>query len=696
MRFDIIETLANPFDCLEEVARDMKKQVPQEIENRAKELRDELNYHIYRYYVLDDPVISDAEYDELFRELLELEEKHPELVVPESPTQRVGPPPAEGFKPVRHRARMLSLGDAFGEEELEAFGKRVAKSLNLGVDEIDYVCELKMDGAAVALTYEGGIFTVGATRGDGEVGEDITPNLRTIPTVPLKLMLEEPPEVMEVIGEVYMPKDSFERLNRKRLEEGSPPFANPRNAAAGSLRQLDPAVTAKRNLSLFVFGIPYSTGEIPPTHWEILEALRKAGFKTNPNSEMVRGIAEASEYCKRWQKERSSLPYEIDGVVVKVNDVNYQRLLGETSKSPRWAIAYKFPPEEKTTRVVDIKVGVGRTGTLTPVAVLEPVVVAGSTITHATLHNEDEVKRKDVRIGDVVLVHKAGDVIPEIVKVITDARKGDERLFTMPKRCPVCGAEVVREEDEAATKCTNIACPAQTFERIIHFASRGAMDIDGMGEVTVRELLDRGFIKDVADIFYLEPRHLYELPGFKEKSVQNLMAAIEAAKDRPLHKLLFGLGIRHVGSHMARVIAANFHSIDDLIEAREEDFLKIEGVGPKVAESIYSFFHQEENLKVIEKLKKAGVKTAEKTAEEKHAPLRGKTFVFTGALEGFTREEASEIVESLGGKASNSVSSKTDYLVVGEDPGGTKLARARELGIKILDEDEFKAMIGRK
>ncbi|MDD5448246.1 MAG: NAD-dependent DNA ligase LigA [Actinomycetota bacterium] len=674
----------------------MGKQVPQEIESRAKKLKDELNYHVYRYYVLDDPVISDAEYDELFRELLELEEKYPELVTPDSPTQRVGPPPAEGFKPVRHRAKMLSLGDAFGEGELEAFGKRVAKSLGLGVDEIDYVCELKMDGAAVALTYENGIFTVGATRGDGEVGEDITPNLRTIPTVPLKLMLEEPPEVMEVVGEVYMPKDSFERLNRERLEEGSPPFANPRNAAAGSLRQLVPAVTAKRNLSLFVFGILYSTAEIPPTHWEILQTLGKAGFKTNPNSKVVRGIAEASEYCKRWQKDRSSLPYEIDGVVVKVNEVTYQRALGETSKSPRWAIAYKFPPEEKTTRVVDIKVGVGRTGTLTPVAVLEPVVVAGSTITHATLHNEDEVKRKDVRIGDVVLVHKAGDVIPEIVKVITDARKGDERPFTMPKKCPVCGAEVVREEDEVATRCTNIACPAQTFERIIHFASRGAMDIDGMGEVTVRELLDRGFINDVADIFYLEPRHLYELPGFKEKSVQNLMAAIEAAKDRPLHKLLFGLGIRHVGSHMARVIAANFHSIDDLIEAREEDLLEIEGVGPKVAESIYSFFHQEENLKVIEKLKKAGVRTSEKMLEEKNVPLKGKTFVFTGALEDFTREEASEIVESLGGKASNSVSSRTDYVVAGKDPGGTKLAKARELGIKIIDEDEFKAIIGRR
>ncbi len=671
-----------------------KKVIPASVKAEARKLREELNYHTYRYYSLDDPVISDAEYDELYRKLLDIEEEYPLLVTADSPTRRVGPPPAEGFTPVRHRGRMLSLDNAFNADELKAFAERVGRGLGGRSSSVEYVCELKMDGVAVALTYEDGVFTKGATRGDGEVGEDITPNLRTVPAVPLKLLSDKPPTLIEVIGEVFMPEASFQNLNKERLEKGEPVFANPRNAAAGSLRQLNPAVTASRSLSMVTFGVAFSTGEIPQHHSEELDYLRELGFRLGEHNAGYPTIEEAADYCLTWQEKRRELEYEIDGVVVKVDSRVQQAALGATSKSPRWAIAFKFPPEEKTTRVERILVSVGRTGVLTPVAVMEPVFVGGSTVTHATLHNEDEVKRKDVRVGDTVIVRKAGDVIPEIVKVVTDKRPRGASHFEMPARCPVCNSKVEREEGEAATRCVNIACPAQTFGRIAHFAGRGAMDIDGLGEVTISLLLEKGFIADVGDIFFVTREHLNQLPGFKDKSVENLMNAIDAARDRPFWRLLYGLGIRHVGAHMAQVLAKEFPSVDAISSASEEQLIAVEGVGPSIAESVTFFFDQQENLSVVEKLRKAGVRMADEARViRRGGPLEKKTFVLTGALEGFTREEASEIIEELGGRVTSSVSKKTDYVLAGEEPG-SKLDKARELGVQVIDEAEFKRITG--
>lgn len=659
----------------------------------AERLRRELNYHIHRYYALDNPVISDAEYDEMYRSLVELEERYPGLATPDSPTRRVGSPPAAGFAPVRHRGRMLSLDNAFNEGELRAFADRVARGLGPAAGEAGFVCELKMDGVAVALVYERGVFTRGATRGDGEVGEDITPNIRAIPAVPLRLMVEDPPETLEAVGEIFMPEHSFQALNRDRLEKGEPPFANPRNAAAGSLRQINPAVTATRNLSMVTFSIAWSSEPPPGSQWEVLELLGKYGFRMGEHTSRVSNIEEAAAYCAEWQGRRRSLSYEIDGVVVKVDSLAQQAVLGATSKNPRWAVAYKFPPEEKSTRVEEIVVSVGRTGALTPVSVLEAVFVGGSTVTHATLHNEDEARRKDVRVGDTVIVRKAGDVIPEIVKVVSEKRPPGTEPFQMPRNCPACHSEVVRQEGEAVTRCTNIACPAQTFGRILHFASRGALDIDGLGEVTVSMLLDRGFIRDVGDIFYLSREQLLELPGFKDKSVDNLTRAIDEARGRPLARLVYGLGIRHVGGTVARLLTAEFPSIDALMGAGEGELLAVEGVGPRIAESVVFFFGRDENRAVIEKLRAAGVSMAGEAPPEEEGPLRGKTFVMTGALGGFTREQASEIIEKLGGRVSGSVSRNTDYVVVGADPG-SKLRKARDIGVKVIDEAEFKRLMG--
>lgn len=668
------------------------KDIPESIKAEAEKLRKELNHHIYLYYSLDDPVVADAEYDQMYRRLVELETDFPGLITPDSPTQRVGPPPVAGFAAVRHRGRMLSLDNAFNVDELKAFSDRVSRGLGGRASTVEYVCELKMDGVAVALTYEDGLLTQGATRGDGETGEDITPNLRTVPAVPLKLLGDSPPELIEVIGEVYMPEASFQNLNKERLDKGEPMFANPRNAAAGSLRQLNPAVTASRNLSMVTFGVAYSTGAIPAHHSDELKYLRELGFRLGEHNAKYPTIEEAAECCLAWQEKRRDLDYEIDGVVIKVDSRTQQAALGATSKSPRWAIAYKFPPEEKTTKVEDILVSVGRTGVLTPVAVMEPVFVGGSTVTHATLHNEDEVKRKDVRVGDTVIVRKAGDVIPEIVKVITDKRSGKKPPFEMPARCPVCNSKVEREEGEAATRCVNIACPAQTFGRIAHFAGRGAMDIDGLGKVTISMLLDRGDICDVGDIFYITREQLFELPGFKEKSVDNLMNAIDTARDRPFWRLLYGLGVRHVGAHIAQVLAKEFPSIDAISAARGEDLLAVEGVGPSIGESVTFFFDQQENQRVIVKLRKAGVRMADEARTRREGgPLEGKTIVLTGALTDFTREEASDIIEELGGRVTSSVSKKTDYVLAGEEPG-SKLDKALELGVEVIDEAEFKRM----
>jgi len=660
------------------------------IKQRIQELRDLINYHNYRYYVLDSPEISDAEYDELVRELVQLEEKHPELITPDSPTQRVGAPPAEAFTPVRHRAKMLSLADAFSFEELSAFFDRIKRELP--GEEFNFVCEPKIDGAAIALSYENGRYVRGATRGDGEVGEDITLNIKTIRSIPLQLRLPSPPPELEIRGEAYLSKEQFEDLNRERGEQGLPLFANPRNAAAGSLRQLDPKMTAARSLDAIFHGIGYIRGVDLKTHWETLQFLKEAGLKITPQAALTKTPDDVFAFCDEWQKKRDTLPFEIDGVVIKVNSLDQQTRLGATSKAPRWAIAYKFPAEQKTTRLIDIQVNVGRTGALTPTAILEPVRVAGSTISRATLHNEDEIRRKDVRIGDYVIVQKAGDVIPEIVAPIPSRRTGKEKFFQMPAYCPVCRAKVIRPEGEAVARCTGIACPAQAYEHILHFASRGAMDIEGLGSVVAAELLEKGMIKDVADIYYLTKDELLKIEHFAEKAAENLFNAIQASKDRPLSKLLFALGIRHVGAHIADVLARYFPSIDQLKNASYEQLLEIEEIGPKIAESIVVFFEQKKNLEVLEKLRQAGVKMKEVRRVQVPQKFAGLTFVLTGALSSFSREEAKEKIEQYGGRVSSSVSKKTDYVIVGEEPG-SKYDKAKELGVKILNEEEFKKML---
>lgn len=679
----------------EDLKRKVASYSKEEAEKRIEELRRLVEYHNYRYYVLDSPEISDAEYDALYRELELLEERFPELITPDSPTQRVGAPPKEGFKPVRHHRRLLSLQDVFDFEELQDWYRRISRML--GQKSFSFVCELKLDGAAVAIVYENGRLVRGATRGDGEVGEDVTPNVKTIRNVPLRLLLDSPPPLIEVRGEAYMSKEEFKKINDERADKGEPLFANPRNAAAGSLRQLDPRITHKRKLMFAAHGFNYGEGISFKTHLEALEWMKSAGIPIVPVYKHCKDIDEVKEFCSEWQEKRHDLDFEIDGVVIKVNELELHEVLGETSKAPRWAVAYKFPPEEKVTKLLDIIVSVGRTGALTPVAVLEPVFVAGSTISRATLHNEDEIRRKDIRIGDYVIVHKAGDVIPEIVAPVPSRRTGEERVFKMPDSCPVCGSQVVRLPGEVAYYCTGgISCPAQVFNHILHWASRPAMDIDGLGEVVVRELMKRQKVKTVADIYYLTVEDFLELPLFALKKAQKLSNAIQDSKNRPLHRLIFAMGIRHVGQYTARILAERYGSIDELMKATEEELLEIRDIGPKIARSISTFFRQPHNLEVLEKLKKAGVNFGTKE-EREEAPkvFEGLTFVFTGALDTLTREQAKEIVERLGGHASSSVSRKTDYVVVGKDPG-SKYRKAVELGVKIISEEDFLKMAGLK
>jgi DNA ligase (NAD+) len=654
---------------------------------RAEQLRRELNYHAYRYYVLDDPVVSDEEYDRMMRELQEIEEKFPELVTPDSPTRRVGAPPAEAFRPVEHRARMMSLDNVFDEEELRAFLRRVEGQ----VGKTDYVCELKIDGAGVALTYRDGVFVQGATRGDGVTGEDVTANLKTIRSLPLRLLGEEEVPFLEIRGEVYMPREAFLELNRQREEEGQPPFANPRNAAAGSLRQLDPAVTASRKLDLICYEIGYVEGVSFSTHEEVLRRIASWGFRASEHWRKAETPEEILDFCREWAGKREELEYEVDGAVVKVNSLHLRDRLGATSKAPRWAVAYKFPAEEKTTRLLDIQVNVGRTGALTPTAVLEPVFVGGSTVSRATLHNEDEIRRKGIKIGDIVLVHKAGDVIPEIIKPIVELRDGSEREFVMPDRCPACGGKVYRPAGEVVARCVNVDCPARLFESILHFASRGAMDIEGLGPATIKELMDKGYVRSVEDIYFLTADQLYTLTNFKDKSVSNLLGAIEESKRRPLSRLLFALGIRHVGAHIAEVLARRFRTMDRLAEASLEELESIEEIGPTIAESVKAFFDEPRNRQLIERLKEAGVNMEE---EEEAGPrdLEGLTFVLTGALSSMTRDEARAAIERRGGRVSSSVSRRTDYVVAGTDPG-SKLVKARELGVKVIGEEEFLSML---
>ena len=669
--------------------------VPKEIRERVQRLRKEIEYHNYRYYVLNDPVISDPEYDALMRELEELERQYPELITPNSPTQRVGAPPLEEFGTVEHTIPMLSLANAFNEEEVLEFDRRVKRFLGTDQD-VEYTAEPKMDGVAVEVVYERGELVVGSTRGDGYRGEDITQNIRTIRTIPLFLMEDEEPvpERLAVRGEVYMEIEDFKRLNREREERGEAPFANPRNAAAGSLRQLDPSITARRPLNIFFYGIGEVVGREFESQWEVLQTLPKWGLRVNPLVELCPDIQRAVQYYRRILDLKDELPYEMDGVVLKVNSFELQRRLGEVSRSPRWAVAFKFPAEEATTRVLDIVVQVGRTGVLTPVALLEPVQVGGVEVKRATLHNMDEIERKDVRVGDTVLVHRAGEVIPEIIKVMKEKRTGKERKFQMPDRCPVCGSQVVRFPGEVAYRCIGISCPAQLKGRIRHFASRRAMDIDGLGEKLIDQLVEKGLVKDLADIYYLRKEQLVDLERMAEKSAQNLLDAIEKSKDTTLARFLYALGIRHVGEHLAQVLAEHLGSLERFFTVDRDELLQIPEVGPEVAESVVRFFKDEGNRRVIEKMLRAGVRVEEPTeAAEVARPLEGKVFVFTGALEGITREDAKRLVEQLGGRTASSVSRRVDYVVVGKDPG-SKYDRARELGLTIIDEEEFKRLVG--
>jgi DNA ligase (NAD+) len=661
----------------------------------TNELKEELNKHNYYYYIKDAPIISDADYDRLMKNLQILEGKFPELITDDSPTQRIGATLEGGFKTVEHGEKMLSLQDAFDYDELKDFLERVYKDLGLSEDEVEFVCELKIDGSAVALVYEDGRFASGATRGDGIIGEDITQNLRTIKTLPLKLLkLSNPiPPRLEVRGEVYLAKDEFEKINIQREEEGLATFANPRNAAAGSLRQIDPKMTAQRKLNIFLYGAATNPNLNIDNQFELLSFLVNVGLRVNPNIRKATGFEQIKEYIENWRDRRRDLQYETDGIVIKVNKFALQQRLGQTSKNPRWAAAFKYPPEQQTTKVLDIIINVGRTGTLTPVAVLQPVRISGSTVSHATLHNEDELKRKDVRIGDWVLVHKAGEIIPEIIMSIKERRNGTEREFKMPARCPVCGSDVERPAGEVAIRCTSLACPAQQFERIVHFASKGAMDIDGLGPAVVEKLLDKKIIKDSADIYYLKYEDITTVENFKEKSTKNLLAAIDASKSKPLARLLFAMGIRFVGSHIADVLSSNYENLDDLIQASFEDLSKIYEIGPRIAGSITTFFKQDQNLKIIEKLKAAKVNFGSEIKNiSKKAAFAGKIFVLTGKLSSITRDEAKEIIEKFGGRVVTSVSKNTDMVLVGEDPG-SKLDDAQKYKIKTISEEDFKKMI---
>jgi DNA ligase (NAD+) len=660
---------------------------------RVEELRDQLNHHSYRYHVLDDPEVSDAEYDELMRELVRLEDAFPELITPDSPTQRVGGAPIDLFAPVTHRARMLSLDNAFSREELEAWAARVERAV--GTD-VAYTCEQKIDGVACALTYERGVLVQAATRGDGVTGEDITANVRTIRGIPGRLLMKAPPPVIEVRGEIYLPVKAFEELNGRLLEAEQRPFANPRNAAAGSLRQKDPKVTASRPLRLWVHSFGYAEGVRFVSHRGFLEWAREASLPVAPTVERVDDLAGAIAYIERWERDRHSVDWEIDGVVIKVDSVAQQQELGTTGRAPRWAIAYKFPPEERTTQLKAIDVHTGRTGKVTPFAVLEPVFVSGVTVTYATLHNEDEVRRKDVRKGDHVIVRRAGDVIPEIVgPVLTKRRKGARR-WKMPATCPSCGTPLVRREGEADWRCPNKrGCPDQGLEWLFHFAGRGAMDIEHLGYKTVMLLLERGLIEDPADIYALDAQKLATLPGFKERSIANLLSQIEASKDRPLWRLLVGLNIRHVGEHVAQVLAAAFHSIDALAAATEDEIDAVPEIGPEIAATVREWFDEEENVALIEKLRAAGVRLADEVvADDGPKPLEGQTIVLTGGLETLSREEAIEAAKVAGARVASSVSKKTSFVVAGDSPG-SKYDRAVTLGVEILDEDAFLRRLGR-
>ena len=667
----------------------MAKSVEKEIEK----LRAEIRHHEHRYYVLSDPEISDFEFDQLMRRLQELEAQHPELVTPDSPTQRVGGQPAEEFPKVRHSVPMLSLDNTYSVEELRDFDRRVRELA--GRENVEYVAELKLDGLSMALTYEDGALAHGVTRGDGTTGEDVTANVRTIRSVPLrvetkKLEAIDSPRRFEVRGEVIMTLKSFEETNARREAAGEPKFANPRNAAAGSMRQLDPRIVAERKLDMFLYFLTVNGRPPLAEHEKNLAVLARLGFKVNPHRRLCKSFDELLAYIQEWESRRDSLDYEIDGIVVKVNDARLWEELGTTAKSPRWAVAFKYPARQATTIVKDIRPQVGRTGTLTPVADLEPVDVGGVTVSHATLHNMDEIERLGVKIGDTVLIQRAGEVIPQVVKVMKSASDGRE--FKMPKKCPVCGGDVHRSEGEVAYRCVNAACPARLKESLLHFAGRRAKNIDGLGDKLVDQLVDKGIVRDVADLYSLSQVQLAELERMGEKSAQNLVAEIENSKKADLARLIFALGIRFVGERTGQLLAEHFGSLDKLARASEEELLQVEEVGPRVSEAIREFFGEKRNRAVIEKLRKAGLQFEQKIVRKAEGKLAGRQFVLTGTLPTYSRDEAKRLIEEAGGRVTGSVSTKTDYVVAGSDPG-SKLDKARALGVKTINEAELVKLI---
>jgi len=665
----------------------------QQARERIAQLRDQINYHNYRYYVLDDPVISDQEYDELFAELQKLEEQFPELVTPDSPTQRVGAPPREELGTVQHSLPMLSLQSIYEEAELRSFDETVRRETG---QQPLYVAEPKYDGVAIELVYRNGVLQTASTRGDGLVGEDVTDNIRTIKSVPLHLIQTEGapaiPSLLEVRGEVYMPIAAFTKLNREREAAGQSLFANPRNAAAGSLRQLDANITAQRPLEIFCYGVGIVEGYTFTTEWEVLQTLPKWGLRVDKRCQLCRDVEACLAYHQQMAETRDELPYEIDGVVFKVNDMALQAALGERSRSPRWAVAYKFAARQAITKIKRIFISVGRTGALTPVAILEPVQIGGVTVSRASLHNRAEIERKDIREGDTVVVQRAGDVIPQVVSVEVEKRDGSQKPFVMPTHCPVCGAEVLQQEGDPIVRCPNMDCPAQIQGRLEHFASRDAMDIQGLGEKVIAQLLHEGLVRRLPDIYDLTKEQLVNLERFADKSAQNLLDAIEASKRTTLARFIYALGIFHVGTHVADVLASHFGSLRALMQASEEQLQSIHEIGPEIAHSVHSFFAEPSNRRVIEELLERGIEFEE--VEPTTGGLQGLTFVLTGTLDTFTRQQATAEIQRRGGRVASSVSRNTDYVVAGAQPG-SKLAKARELGITVLDEEQFKQLLAR-
>ncbi len=662
-----------------------------DIEKKINELRRMIRYHDWRYYVLNDPEISDKEYDDMMNQLKALEKEYPQFITPDSPTQRIGGGILEGFSTVRHKVKMLSLDNTYSEEEVWEWEKKLKRMLKKDIP-LDYVVELKIDGVSCSLLYREGMLVLGSTRGDGEVGEDITENLKTIRSIPLRLLGDNVPYEIEVRGEIYMEKNDFEMINKEKIKKDEPPFANPRNAASGSLKLLDPSLVSKRNLKCFIHSFGWIGGETFSSQQDFLGAIKKWGLRTNPHNRYCRNLKEVIDYYNFWVSRKDKLEYEVDGVVIKVNDFKLQKNLGTTLKSPRWAVAYKFPAHQATTVVENIEFGVGRTGIITPVAILKPVDCGGVTISRATLHNFDEIERLGVRIKDTVLIERAGEVIPKIVKVILSKRKGKEKKIVIPKVCPVCGGRISKErEGEVYWYCINPDCPARLKESILHFVSRSAMDIEGMGKSLVKELVDRGMVKRLVDIYKLKKEDFYSLPLFKDKKVENLCTAIQKSKKNSLSRFLYGLGIRHIGEKAADLLAEKYPNIEIFFRLRKEDFESIPEIGSIMAQSLVDFFSQKRIKKMIEEFKKLGL-SLKKERETKSSKLRGKTFVFTGELDSFSRQEAQEAISELGGKYSSSVSKNTDFVVVGKNPG-SKFNKAKQLGVKIINESEFKKIL---